>query len=388
MKRIESVGRIVGVLCIGGIAFAFAKFQGGFVSWFIFYMILPFITYSIALYLYPLRDFTVDRQVNSNQVMNNGKVLVQLTVKRKWPFPLLYTMITDYRQFSIKQRTSQRMVLVGFRREYSFAYTLTNIPRGEHILSHAEIEVVDFFNWIRKSRSFPVRDVFLVYPKLTELVYESSASGMSEGRKLSSYIQAKDATMPSSVREYTTGDRLSWIHWKSFARTNKLMTKEFDDQQSQQYMLLLDCEPSNTFEVVVEFAASFLVTARQHQAGLTLLLADQQSFAIRSADQMEQALVHLAKIQPHQTINLSLPEGSIDKEDSLFVITGYLRMEFIKRVLEEYRRPSAITCFVAVDERSLTEDFNQKVKQAREMGINIRLISRNDLSAALKKAVT
>ncbi|MDV6378358.1 DUF58 domain-containing protein [Sporosarcina sp. GW1-11] len=387
MKRIESIGRIVGVIGIGIMAYVFAKFQGGFVSWFIFYMIFPFITYSMLFYLYPLRDFTVKRQIESSQLTSGGRVTVRLVVKRKWPFPLLYTVITDCRRFASKERTVQQMVLLGFRREYSFTYTLTNVQRGEYILPSIEIEVVDFFNWIQKRKVFAVEDTFLVYPKLTELVYESSSFGMNEGQKMSAYMLARDATLPSSVREYATGDRLSWIHWKSFARTNKLMTKEFDDQQSEQYMVLLDCSPARTFETVVEFAASLLVTARQHQASLTLLLSGQRRLDIRSTDQMNQALVHLAKIQPIETSVLSLPMKYTDKEDLLLVITGNLRMEFIEQVLESYRRPSAIICFVAVDEDTLTEKLELTVMQVRKLGISVRLISQSNISLAMKEAV-
>ncbi|PIC64811.1 hypothetical protein CSV79_04090 [Sporosarcina sp. P13] len=388
MKRIKSIGRTAGVIGIGIIAYVFSKFQGGFVSWFIFYMILPFITYSMLLNLYPLRDFTVKRQIESSQLTSDGRVTVRLVVKRKWPFPLLYTVITDCRRFAGKERKVQQMVLLGFRKEYSFTYTLTSIKRGEYILPSIEIEVVDFFNWIKKRRVFAVGDTFLVYPKLTELVYESSSFGTSEGREMSAYMLVREATLPSSVREYATGDRLSWIHWKSFARTKKLMTKEFDDQQSEQFMVLLDCAPSETFEAVVGFAASILVTARQHQASLTLLLSDQRHLDIRSTDQLEQALVHLAKIQPKETSTLSLPMKHTDKDDLLLVITGNLRMEFINQVLEGYRRPSAIICFVAVDGNSITKDLELIVVQVRKLGISVRLISQSNISLVLKEAVT
>ena len=63
----------------------------------------------------------------------------------------------------------------------------------------------------------------------------------------------KDTTMATGVRDYQSGDRVSWIHWKSFARTQTLMTKEFEDRRSQELILVLDERPSEVFEEQVEF---------------------------------------------------------------------------------------------------------------------------------------
>lgn len=385
MKRIEFIGRLIGVLGIGGVSYVFAKFQGGFVSWFIFYMVLPFIVYSLLLAIYPLRDFTVRRQLQSEQVMRDGRVTIRLVIKRKWPFPLLYTVITDHRQFFEMKRSVEQIVLLGLRREYELTYTLQAIRRGEYSLPCVEIEVMDFFNWIRKRKVFPLHDSFLVYPKMTELFYESVSSGTSEGQQLSAYKLVKDAALPSSIREYASGDRLSWIHWKSFARTNKLMTKEFDEQQVDRYAVWIDCVASEMFEDVVEFTAS-LLEAGQH-ADVTLLLVDQPHIAIRSVDQMQRALVYLAKVQPRDEAAESIAVNYANNEDLLFVVTGNLRMDLIDQLLATYRKPSSIICFVAIDEDVLTEAFNALVTQIRKRGISVRLISRANRSMALKEAV-
>ncbi|WP_194841674.1 DUF58 domain-containing protein [Sporosarcina obsidiansis] len=390
MKRMKSISSIVGVFGIGVAAYAFAKFQGGFVSWFIFYMIMPFVLYSVMLYFYPLRDFTVKRQVSAGQMTRDGRVTIRLSISRKLPFPLLYTVIVDRRQHASKERTVQQIVLLGFRRQYEFSYTLTNVQRGEYILPAVEIEVVDFFNWIRKRRVYMVQSSFLVYPKITDMLYESAVSRTSEGQKVSAFMLAKDAAMPSSVREYATGDRMSWIHWKSFARTNKLMTKEFDEQKSEQYTVLLDSSTSDTFEEGVEFAASLLVSARQHQAALTLMIAGQQPIvlpSIQSANQMQQALVHLAKIQQVDSNIVSIPILQVEQGNMILVITGNLRMDFIHRILLSYSKPSSIVCFVTCADDPNTEDLDLIIDQVRQLGIIVRIVSKSNVSLALKEAV-
>ena len=53
-KFVSCSGRFIFVLFVLASAFVFAMFQGGKVSWTIFYILLPFILYSIALFFYPL----------------------------------------------------------------------------------------------------------------------------------------------------------------------------------------------------------------------------------------------------------------------------------------------------------------------------------------------
>ncbi|EGQ25981.1 hypothetical protein HMPREF9372_1996 [Sporosarcina newyorkensis 2681] len=389
IKRLKSIGSIVGVVGIGVASYIFAKFQGGFVSWFIFYMLLPFVLYSILLYFYPLRDFTVKRKISAEQLTRGGRVIVRLIIERKLPMPLLYTVIIDKREHANKERTVQQIVLWGFRRRYEYSYTLTNIQRGEYRLKAVEIEVVDFFNWIRKRRVYALQDSFLVYPKMTDVLYESANSRTSEGQKMSAYMLAKDATIPSSVREYAAGDRMSWIHWKSFARTNKLMTKEFDEQHSEQYTVLLDSSSSETFEDTVELAASILTAARNYQAMLTLMISGDRPAvfpAIQSGDQMQQALVHLAKIQSDGTGSVSMPLQKMDASSKLLVITGNLRMEFIHSVLQFCPNPASVVCFVTQNDES--ENLQVIIEQVRRLGITVQIISKTNVSSALKEAVT
>ena len=64
--------------------------------------------------------------------------------------------------------------------------------------------------------------------------------------------------MATGIREYQPGDRFSWIHWKTFARTNELMTKEFEERQSHDVLIVLDRESSQAFEAMVTFTASMI----------------------------------------------------------------------------------------------------------------------------------
>lgn len=391
MKQLQSFGRFAGVIVIGAAAYAFAKFQGSFVSWFVFYTLIPFVTYSVLLFFYPLRDITIARHIDQHHVTRNGQVSIRVVLKRKLPFPLLYVVLMDKRVHAKREKVERNITLLGFRKTYEYTYLLKNIQRGEYTLPEVTIEVVDFFNWIQKRKVFTVRDNFLVYPSITTIVYESGSNGTSGGQQLSAYMLAKEATTSSSVREYAPGDRMSWIHWKSFARTSKLMTKEFDEQRSEQYTLVLDCGTSETFEDAVEFAASIVASARQNQSKLTMMTASDHPKVfplIQSADQTRQALVHLAKIQSEDIQKIKLPVEKTISEGALLLITGNLRMEFIRNLLTHTRKASTITCFVMMADEKAAKTLEPIVKQVKTLGITVKLIYPSNRSSALNKAVT
>ena len=94
-KIIISSLRFVFVLLLLLSAFVFAMFQGGQVSWTIFYMILPFGLYSILLFLYPLSDLAVQRIIQTPSMKKGEKLVVESKLKRNYRFPLLYTVVSD-----------------------------------------------------------------------------------------------------------------------------------------------------------------------------------------------------------------------------------------------------------------------------------------------------
>src|SRR5690606_4814739 len=119
-------------------------------------------------------------------------------------------------------------------------YEIEQMPRGEHVLQGVVIEVSDFFGWLRKTKMIAARDTILVFPKMIDLNYVPFDTQYDRGTLASLLNIVKDTTMATGVRGYQPGDRVTWIHWKSFARTQTLMTKEFEDRRSQEVLLLLD----------------------------------------------------------------------------------------------------------------------------------------------------
>lgn len=78
------------------------------------------------------------------------------------------------------------------------------------------------------------------------------------------------------VREYYPEDDVRFIDWKSSARTNKLLTKQYHDERNRSVVILLDVSNSSEFGVkqklMTEVAAIFAAMADYGKDSLGLLL--------------------------------------------------------------------------------------------------------------------
>lgn len=111
-----------------------------------------------------------------------------------------------------------------------------------------------------------------------------------------------------SLRDYSPGDPLRAIHWRSFAKIGRPVVKEFQDEFFVRQGLLLDTfieDKSNTvFEEAVSLAASFIVADRPQDALLDLMFVGSESYRFtsgRGLSQVENMLEILACVEPCHT---------------------------------------------------------------------------------------
>lgn len=392
-KLITNFSRFVFVLLALLSAFVFTMFQGGYVSWTIFYAILPFAVYSIALFFYPLSSLTAERIIRTPGVQNGGKFIVTLAVKRNFRFPLLYTVVSDKwrEELLVTEGKLKKIFVFGFRNEMKWDYEVERMPRGEHVLEGVEIELSDFFGWIRKTHFIPIKNKVLVYPKMTDIQYVPLDTQYDRGTTVSPYNIVKDTTMATGVRDYQSGDRFSWIHWKSFARTQTLMTKEFEDRRSQDLFIVFDGRASEVFEEQVELAASILKEASNHQAGIGFVSTGsmRESYPIiQSEEQFKRVLTHLAKIKPTEDAAMTLPgdyKNGFQHGGSIILITGRPDWEFLESVVSNVMNARSIVCFTVIKKvSSMKGDLAEDIQYAKSKGIALHTVTKEQFSTAFK----
>ncbi len=196
----------------------------------------------------------------------------------------------------------------GLKRNISFQYVIDTIPRGEHTFSSVRVKTGDLFGMIEKEVTFSVPDTFLVYPQYVDIAYRQLENHFEQGALSANIHSAKDSTVSVGVRDYKPGDRFSWIDWKATARTNNIMTKEFEQQRSHNIMIFMDRTESPLFESVVTFTASIVraVLKQNSPASFVSVGKERTIFPLDNGDtQLQQIFCHLAKVQADSVFPLS-----------------------------------------------------------------------------------
>ncbi|MFH2057666.1 MAG: DUF58 domain-containing protein [Pseudomonadota bacterium] len=108
-----------------------------------------------------------------------------------------------------------------------------------------------------------------------------------------------------SLRRYRPGDPLKNIHWRTFAKTNELVIKEFEDEYFVRHALILDTflnsENENLFEQAVSIASSYIYSMQTHESILDLMFVGNHIYSFstgRGLSHSEKMLEIMACVQP------------------------------------------------------------------------------------------
>ena len=102
-------------------------------------------------------------------------------------------------------------------------YRLRYDRRGEHQLGQASITVTDVFGLAKVEQRLRGTASVLVYPQ----VHYLHAWGRESLRRLREYGRSQQREQFEELREYHPGDPLRDIHWKTTAKRDELVVKEF-----------------------------------------------------------------------------------------------------------------------------------------------------------------
>ncbi|MDX1519976.1 MAG: DUF58 domain-containing protein, partial [Gammaproteobacteria bacterium] len=201
------------------------------------------------------------------------------------------------------------------------ASTLVPVQRGYLNFSNIRLMKPDPFGLVNSVRNFPVRDKLLVFPRFVNLgniVLPGSRKYQPQGRAMANAVGESEEFL--SLREYRNGDPLKKIHWKSFARFNSPVIKEYHDEYCVRQGLILDtCSldgDDSLFEDAVSAATSFAMSCIQQDSILDLMFAGDKTYrfnAGRGSLTLQNMLEILACVQPSRENNLqSLERLAVD----------------------------------------------------------------------------
>lgn len=387
----SSVMRISLVMLLFLMTLIFAIIQGGFLLWFIFFIVLPFVCYSVLVFLTPLKNMKLERSIVSGHLEEGNSLKLHMVLKRKSSLPILFLAIQELQPTGIfeyvDERLMRKIIVVGFKKEISWDYTIKNLKRGHHELQGIQVGIADILGWVRKTNYVEAPKSIVVYPKIEPLYFNRSLSHEHGQFGYTNKKKQQHSTLVASIREYVPGDRMTWLHWPSFAKTGILYAKEFEFQQSEDVCVILDSSAGADFEGQVSFVASLMTAALKQKEQVSFLGAGVKSYEVEDVNSqvtLEKVMYYLATIQPNKyDVRLHYSNNHmISDANSLVLVTSNLTTAWVELLAKRATRGSEPTVYLIRPTKYLTFAEDEAIEQqAKARGIKIYYTERGQFAS-------
>ncbi|WP_161603261.1 DUF58 domain-containing protein [Halalkalibacterium ligniniphilum] len=360
------------LLIIVAVVFSYAMFQGGFVSWFLFYSVITILCLTLVVTLFSFRGFHVERRIESKQLRSGDSLRITLTVTKKPWHPFFYIHVRDLPPEDLgKVEGAGALFFFGLQKKLSFDYWVHDVKRGEHLFRNVEFVLSDLFGLFDKRTIIFEESKVLVYPKFQQLpvVPRGQSTKVMDGASPSKRIEEERSL--AGVRSYVPGDRLSSIDWKQSARSAALMTKEFESYQGQGVTIAFDPyvekASSASFEAAVELTASLMVSLMGKHPSVQVAIRQSQWLKLSVHDQTTSIPLRvLAKLEPTQTSPKAI--ASIYEEwqgSTVYYVCAELTDSLVQAL--EAMKTQGIHLYVCMVD--MTRSNNLYAKKLRQLGI-------------------
>ncbi len=224
------------------------------------------------------KDLVVQREMN--RVATRGeKHSIKLTITNRTSRDLNMSIRDDLDQsFSSDQDLIESTVPAKSRMVYTFH--ITPARRGEYRLEHVHLMLNSKFQlWKRHLKTGPAH-LLRVYPALKQIsryaLYarqnRMSLLGLRKTRR------AGNDNEFERLRDYTPDDRYRAIDWRATSRRLKLTVRDYQSNQSQRIIFMIDCgrmmvnesDGFSLFDAAIDAALtlSYVALAKHDQVGL------------------------------------------------------------------------------------------------------------------------
>jgi len=275
-------------------------------------------------------------------------------------------------------------VLVSLKRKSPWYWTVRTpcILRGRYRLGPVTLHSGDPLGIFEMTREIPTIRHVLVYPATYAIPGFRLPPGHVPGGKIARVRTHYLTTNVATVRDYVPGDSFNRIHWRSTARTGRLMVKEFELDPTSDVWLLLDLDaawhvdqpwvvpdlsetltmlqfgfhkkepplPPATVEYAVSAAASIAqhYLAERRAVGLITYSPRRQVLQLeRGHRQFTKILETLAVVQPTPGLSFDrilTAEGHfLDRTTTVVAITPSADNAWVNALREQRRRGVSVT---------------------------------------------
>jgi uncharacterized protein (DUF58 family) len=169
------------------------------------------------------------------------------TIRNTGLLPKLWVVVDDHSTLP-GYRASHVVPSLLLRGQYDWDNQAICTRRGEYQLGPVTLVSGDPFGLFRFPRHIGATSRIIVYPATTPIDEFAMPSGLLSGgdaqRRRAHFV----TTNAAGVREYAPGDSFNRIHWRSTARKNRLLVKEFELDPLADIWIFLDISAGTLVE--------------------------------------------------------------------------------------------------------------------------------------------
>ena len=136
----------------------------------------------------------------------------------------------------------------------TFSYDVTYAARGEYQLGPVEVVLTDALGLVCRRVTVDATDDVLVYPA----VYRMGGRD-AFGRTLGT--RSEDRQAFDRLREYVPGDSLRDVHWKSSAKRDEMLVREYADHRGDESLLIVGEADDGAGDAMATAVATIAVAA-------------------------------------------------------------------------------------------------------------------------------
>ncbi len=215
--------------------------------------------------------------------------------------------------------------------------------RGRFRLGPVDLVSGDPLGLFQAWRRVAGEQTVIVYPAIVDLPAFGSLPGELTGGAVQGERVHFTTPNASSIRDYQPGDAYSRIHWRSTARTGRLMVKEFELDPFSDLWLVLDLDrevqagrgPESTEEYAVTAAAALANHFLNQHRAVGLITQGQLLAPDRGPRQLNKVLELLAVVRATSSTSLDelliSEDGRFSRRSSVVVITATTEEQWVRQ---------------------------------------------------------
>ncbi|MRN55577.1 DUF58 domain-containing protein [Paenibacillus monticola] len=229
------VGEWLRMLSVTGIIGILYAWRGGGSLLFLLIALGIIMLNGLGLQLFGPRRIKLVRTITPARPVAGDILHVKVQVSFHGRLPLPWMTIVDYWS-GIRHH---ELLFPGFRRSFSYTYTLEGMPRGIHHLQGCRVTWGDLPGWFTGRIEPEDNEVFRVLPAPLYFGGMLPDSGVIPGAGMSTKRGRSIGEEALDIRDYTPGDPQNRIHWKNSARRGSLQTRVPERERGQMSCVVL-----------------------------------------------------------------------------------------------------------------------------------------------------